>query len=109
MLAGGDTEVDGHTPTVRAQVSSLLHAGLRFHQYELLRELGRGGMGQVWAARDIKLGRRVAIKFVIAASAEVAARFLSEARATARCNHDNIVVIHEVDEEAGIPYMVLEF
>jgi len=77
--------------------------------YELIRELGRGGMGVVFAARDLKLGRRVAIKFVLRSEREFLDRFLIEARATARCNHENIVVIHEVDEYAGLPFMVLEF
>jgi serine/threonine protein kinase len=84
-------------------------SGARIHQYELIRELGRGGMGSVWAARDTKLGRRVAIKFLLTASRGVAERFLTEARATAQCSHDNIVIIHEVDEVDGTPYMVLEF
>jgi serine/threonine protein kinase len=86
-----------------------LEEGARVHQYELIRELGRGGMGVVWAARDTKLGRRVAIKFLLDASRAVADRFLTEARATAQCNHDNIVIIHEVDEVESMPYMVLEF
>ncbi len=83
--------------------------GLRVQQYELIRELGRGGMGQVWAARDTKLGRRVAMKFLITKRRDVAERFLTEARATAQCNHDNIVIIHEVDELGDLPYMVLEY
>jgi serine/threonine protein kinase len=83
--------------------------GARIHQYELIRELGRGGMGMVWAARDTKLGRRVAMKFLLNASRGVAERFLIEARATAQCSHDNIVIIHEVDEVDDTPYMVLEF
>jgi len=86
-----------------------LAEGAHIHQYELIRELGRGGMGMVWAARDTKLGRRVAIKFLLDASRAVADRFLTEARATAQCNHENIVIIHEVDELESMPYMVLEF
>ncbi len=77
--------------------------------YELIRELGRGGMGAVYVARDIKLGRRVAIKFLHTEQAEVTVRFLVEARATARCSHENIVIIHEVGEHAGQPFMVLEY
>ncbi len=87
-----------------------LEAGARIDQYELIRELGRGGMGVVWAARDVKLGRRVAIKFLLDASRSVADRFLQEARATALFNHENIVIIHGVGEvNGGMPYMVLEF
>jgi serine/threonine protein kinase len=84
-------------------------AGKRIHQYELIRELGRGGMGLVWAARDLRLGRRVAMKFLFNASREIADRFLIEARATAQCSHENIVIIHEVDQFDDLPYMVLEF
>ena len=86
-----------------------LVAGTRVAQYELIRELGRGGMGVVWAARDTRLGRRVAVKFLLDASRQIAERFLTEARATAQCGHENIVVIHEVSEHDGTPYMVLEF
>ena len=86
-----------------------LAPGTRIKQYELIRELGKGGMGVVYAARDIKLGRRVAMKFLRHVDREVLDRFLVEARATAQCNHDNIVIIYEVDEWEGMPYMVLEF
>jgi len=86
-----------------------LERGTRIGTYELIRLLGRGGMGQVFAARDYKLGRRVAIKFVLDADEAYTRRFLIEARATARCNHENIVVIHDVDEHNGLPFMVLEF
>ncbi len=83
--------------------------GSKIGQYELIRELGRGGMGAVFLARDTKLGRRVAIKFLQSSKPELSARFILEARATARCNHENIIVIHEVDEYEGNPFMVLEF
>jgi len=63
----------------------------------------------VYAARDLKLGRRVAMKFLRRVDAEVLDRFLIEARATAQCNHENIVIIYEVDEYEGMPYMVLEY
>ena len=87
----------------------VLEPGTQIDQYELIRELGRGAMGVVFAARDTKLGRRVAIKFVLDATAGLAERFLVEARATAQCSHDNIVIIHAVDEYRSVPYMVLEF
>jgi serine/threonine protein kinase len=86
--------------------------GMRLGQYELIRELGRGGMGAVHLARDIKLGRRVAIKFLQSDQPETTARFILEARATARCQHENIVVIYEVGEDVehgGHPFMVLEY
>jgi serine/threonine protein kinase len=86
-----------------------LRPGTKVQHYELIRELGRGGMGSVFLARDLKLGRRVAIKFLSARSPEFTERFLVEARATARCNHENIVVIHEFNLHEGQPFMVLEY
>ncbi|ACY17297.1 serine/threonine-protein kinase [Haliangium ochraceum] len=113
------SEAPSHTPMSGAissafrayqPPSDLPQAGTRIHQYELIRELGRGGMGAVFLARDTKLGRRVAIKFLQSnQQAELNERFKIEARATARCSHENIVIIHEVDEYQGNPYMVLEY
>jgi hypothetical protein len=86
-----------------------LAPGLRIKHYELIRELGRGGMGHVYLARDLKLGRRVAMKFVVSTSQKFTERFLDEARTTALLTHENIVVIHEIEVYRGIPYMVLEY
>jgi hypothetical protein len=86
-----------------------LAEGTRLGQYEIIRELGRGGMGVVFLARDDKLGRRVALKLLQSSHPELTRRFIIEARATARCNHENIVVIHEVGEHQGNPFMVLEY
>ncbi len=83
--------------------------GAWLEHYEIIRALGRGGMGQVLLARDTRLGRLVAIKLVTVRSPQLVERFLLEARATARCNHENIVVIHDVGELDGWPYMVLEY
>jgi serine/threonine protein kinase len=83
--------------------------GVRINQYEMVKRIGEGGMGSVFLARDLRLGRRVAVKFLQSSQPELTRRFLAEARATARCQHDNIVTIHEVDEHNGAPYMVLEY
>src|SRR4051812_15438571 len=83
--------------------------GSTVKHYELLRKLGEGGMGTVYLARDTALGRLVAIKVLRLHADAGAERFLMEAQATARCRHDNIVVIHEVDEIDSYPYMVLEY
>ncbi|HEX5061653.1 MAG TPA: protein kinase [Kofleriaceae bacterium] len=85
------------------------HPGVRINQYEMIKMIGEGGMGTVYLARDLRLGRRVAIKFLQSNQQELTQRFLVEARATARCQHENIVVIYEVGEHVGAPYMVLEY
>ncbi len=83
--------------------------GVRIAHYEIIRELGAGGMGAVYLARDLKLGRRVALKILSVQHPELTRRFLIEARATARCHHDNIVIIYEVGQVGDQPYMVLEY
>jgi WD40 repeat protein/serine/threonine protein kinase len=80
----------------------------RIKHYELIRRLGEGGMGTVFLARDTRLARLVAIKILRAGAATDSATLLVEARATARCKHENIVVVHEIDEVSGVTYMVLE-
>ncbi|HEX7843941.1 MAG TPA: serine/threonine-protein kinase, partial [Kofleriaceae bacterium] len=66
-------------------------------------------MGEVHLARDLRLGRLVAVKLLTTQLPDLGDRFLAEARATARCHHENIVVIHEVGEHEDTPYMVLEY
>jgi len=84
-------------------------AGMYINQYEIIRKLGEGGMGAVYLGRDTRLGRRVAIKFLSSTDPELTKRFVIEARATARVEHENIVSIYEVGEWGGHPFMVLQF
>ncbi len=92
-----------------APASDACPPGSRLDQYEVVRQIGRGGMGTVYLARDLRLGRLVAIKLLSRLGVQDNARFLTEARVTARCNHENIVVIHDVGEHSGQPYMVFEY
>ncbi|HEX7841082.1 MAG TPA: protein kinase, partial [Kofleriaceae bacterium] len=81
-------------------------------KYELIRPLGHGGMGAVFLARHIQLAQRVAIKSLLVHPARVpedSEWLLAEARTTARCQHENIVVIHDVGVHERWPYMVLEY
>jgi len=86
-----------------------LHPGDRVGQHEIIRQLGRGGMGVVYLARDLRLGRRVAIKLISELRPELHERLMVEARAIAQCRHENIVVIYEIGEYEGTPYLVLEY
>src|SRR4051812_19309667 len=81
-------------------------------RYSLERELGRGGMGIVFLARDVALDRLVAIKLLppdLAAKPELRERFLSEARTAARLSHPNIVAIHAVEEIGDHVFFVMTF
>ena len=81
-------------------------------QYEVLREVGRGGMGIVFLARDLKLERLVAIKTLpptLASDEVIRARFLREARTAAALGHPNIVPIHRADDIDGTVFFVMGF
>jgi serine/threonine protein kinase len=80
--------------------------------YEILGELGRGGMGVVYQARQQGLNRLVALKMILAgghAGAQERTRFQAEAEAVARLQHPNIVQVHEVGEHNGLPFFSLEY
>jgi serine/threonine protein kinase/WD40 repeat protein len=80
--------------------------------YEVLEELGRGGMGVVYKAREAKLNRVVALKMILAAEhagEQGRTRFRTEARAVARLRHPGIIQIHEVGEYLGRPFVALEY
>ncbi|HEY6002490.1 MAG TPA: protein kinase [Anaeromyxobacter sp.] len=90
--------------------SEWLSPGAVVGRFEMIREIGRGGFGVVWEARDQKLGRSVAFKAVRAgAKAQLREeRLLREAEAAARLSHPNIVTLHDVGRAEQGPYLVLE-
>ena len=80
--------------------------------YELDREIGRGGMGIVYRAKDRRLKRTVAIKLLppeLAFRSEIRSRFLKEAETAAQLSHPNIVPIYSVDEKDGLVYFVMAY
>src|ERR1700724_369498 len=79
-----------------------LSAGDRLGPYEILAPIGKGGMGEVYRARDTRLGREVAVKV---SNAQFSERFEREARAVAALNHSNICTLHDV----GPNYLVMEY
>lgn len=80
-------------------------------RYEILAPLGAGGMGEVYSARDLRLGRDIAIKIVpeaLAQAPEALGRFEQEARVLAALSHPNLVTIHDFGTDAGITFAVME-
>src|SRR6516225_524776 len=80
--------------------------------YEIVGELGRGGMGVVFQAKQVGLNRQVALKMILSgpfAEPELLARFKAEAEAVAQLQHPNIVQIYDIGEHEGCPFFALEF
>ncbi|HEU4388014.1 MAG TPA: protein kinase, partial [Blastocatellia bacterium] len=87
-------------------------AGQTISTYELISEIGRGGMGEVYLAYDTRLGRRVALKLLpgrFTQDPERVHRFQREARSASALNHPNILTIHDFGQDSGYHYMATEF
>src|SRR5437867_7864631 len=83
----------------------------RLGTYEILGPLGSGGMGEVYRARDTRLGREVAVKVLpeaVASSPDRLARFEREARTVAGLSHPNIVTLFTVEDESGVRFLTME-
>ena len=89
-----------------------LTAGTRLGPYEIIAPLGAGGMGEVYRAKDTRLGREVAIKVLPArfsSSPELRERFEREARAISSLNHARICTLHDVGHQDGVDFLVMEY
>ena len=89
-----------------------LVSGSKLGPYEILCPLGAGGMGEVYRARDTRLGRDVAIKVLpshLSCDLNVKARFEREARAISSLNHPNICTLHDIGQQDGVDFLVLEY
>src|SRR5262249_29123900 len=103
----GTTRVDRDTPPGAGGRAAPIVAG-----YEVFGELGRGAVGGVYLARQVRLNRPCALKMILAgahADAVSSVRFLAEAEAVAKVRHPNVVQIHHVGEADGLPYLELEY
>ncbi len=113
VITGSDQAAGGSTAELGVEiVAPKLTPGAMIGPYELLDQIGGGGMGRVFRAFEASVGRTVALKLLSpnqAADPQTLARFQNEARAAGRLNHPNIVQVFSAGEVQGIPFIALEF
>jgi eukaryotic-like serine/threonine-protein kinase len=107
-----ETPAVAHVADIIESPTNPLAPGTRFGHYELIRQIGIGGMGEVYLAKDQELDRQVAIKILneeFSRDESNLERFVREAKATSALNHPNILVIHEIGESEAGHYIASEF
>ncbi len=118
LLASSDEAKSFMEKPAASEIASLivepknLAAGTSFGHYEIVKQIGAGGMGEVYLAKDTKLERKVAVKILnekFAAHESNLQRFIREAKAASALNHPNILVIHEIGASDNSNYIVSEF
>src|SRR2546426_5142837 len=93
-------------------MSSSLSPGTKLGRYEIRSQIGVGGMGEVYLAQDLTLGRNVALKVLpedVASNQHRMQRFVQEAKAASGLNHPNIITIHEIDQADSTHFIAMEF
>ncbi len=111
LPSSADTS-DSYTKTIQPSVEELKKGSLFARRYEIIEEIGRGGMGVVYKAKDNKLKRTVALKFLpplLTSSEEAKERFIREAQAAAALDHPNICTVHEIDEAEKRTYISMAY
>lgn len=97
--------------TIAGITTPTIETGTRLGAYEILATIGAGGMGEVYRARDTRLGREVAIKILpsqVASDERRMARFEREARLASSLNHPHVITIHDIGRQGDIAYIVME-
>jgi serine/threonine protein kinase len=109
MDPGDESSLGGLTG---GSTATKLTPGAQLGPYKIEAPLGAGGMGEVFRARDTRLGRVVAIKVLPhdrVTDPERKRRFLQEARAASALNHPNIVTVHDIANDGGVDFLVMEY
>src|SRR5213596_2691771 len=89
-----------------------LGPGVTLSHYHIVSKIGAGGMGEVYLAQDTKLDRKVALKILpahVASNRDRMERFVREAKSAAALSHPNIAQVHEIGDDDGVHYLVMEF
>jgi serine/threonine-protein kinase len=112
LREGGNTLGFGATPLPAEATRGRSLVGERFGSFQVVRELGRGGMGTVWLAQHNLIQKRVAVKVLHQHLAEdplLVSRFLSEARTLTLVQHENVVSLYDLGTRDGRPYLIMEY
>lgn len=104
-----DSFIDSPRAAIEPEKTQSIERNQRFGSFEIIDRIGAGGMGVVYLARDLKLNRRVALKFLTLSDENSNRRFLREAQAAAALEHPHICTIHEIGQANGLDFIVMQY